>query len=53
MPQLNLKFSDIPVPEDLVWEQVEEEHRQIVVDALARLITKASRASNNQEPTND
>jgi hypothetical protein len=53
MPQLNLKFSDLPVPEELVWEQVDDEQRQIVVEALARLITKAARGSQHQEPTND
>ena len=53
MPQLNLKFSDIPVPEELVWEQAEEEQKQIVVEALARLITQATRGGKRQEPTND
>lgn len=53
MPQLNLKFSDTPVPEELVWEQVDDEQKQIVVEALARLIAKATRASRHQEPAND
>jgi len=53
MPQLNLKFSDIPIPEELVWEQVNDEQRQLVVEALARLITQAARASQRQEETND
>lgn len=53
MPQLNLKFTDIPVPEDRVWEQVDDEKKQIVVEALARLLTKATRSSQYQEPTNE
>ena len=53
MSQLNLKFSDVPIPEELVWEQVDEKQRQIVVEALARLIAKAARASKHQEPAND
>ena len=53
MPQLNLKFSDLPVPEELVWEQLDDEQRQIVAEVLARLITKAARGSQHQEPTND
>jgi hypothetical protein len=53
MSQLYLKFSDIPVPEELVWEQVDGEQKQIVVEALARLIVKATRAGKHQEPAND
>ena len=43
MPQLNLKFTDIPVPETRLWEQFDEEQKQLVIEALARLLTKASR----------
>lgn len=53
MPQLNLIFTDIPVPETCLWEQLDDTHKQIVVQTLARLITKAARANDRQEKTND
>lgn len=53
MPQLHLNFTDIPIPEKLLWEQFEEEWRQDVVETLARLIAKAARTGNQQEQTND
>ena len=53
MPQLFLKFSDIPIPETCLWEQVEDERKRIVIEALARLMSNAARAQQLQEPTND
>lgn len=52
MPQLNLNFSDIPIPETCLWEQFDDEQKRIVVETLARLLVKASR-DKNQEQTND
>ena len=52
MPQLNLNFNDIPIPETCLWEQFDDEQKRIVVETLARLLVKASR-DQNQEQTND
>ena len=52
MPQLNLKFTDIPIPETCLWEQLEDEQKRNVVEDLARLLVKATRIS-GQEQTND
>jgi hypothetical protein len=53
MPQLNLNFTEIPVPETCLWEQFHEEQKRLVVEALARLPTKASRGDQHQEQSND
>ncbi len=52
MPQLNLNFNDIPIPETHLWEQFDDEQKRIVVETLARLLVKATR-DKNQEQTND
>ena len=43
MPQLNLNFPNMPVPERRVWNQIDAEHQQSLIEALARLIEKAAR----------
>ena len=53
MPQLNLNFTDIPIPESRLWEQMDDDQKRIVIETLARLIIKAARAHNRKEPTND
>jgi hypothetical protein len=52
MPQLNLSFTDIPVPETRLWEQFDDEQKQLFVEVLARLLTKAS-CGQQQEHIND
>jgi hypothetical protein len=52
MSQLNLNFTDIPIPETCLWEQFDDEHRRIVVETLARLLVRVTR-DQNQEQTND
>jgi predicted Fe-S protein YdhL (DUF1289 family) len=52
MAQLNLNFTDIPIPETCLWEQFDDEQKRIVVETLARLLVKATR-DKNQEQTND
>ena len=52
MAQLNLNFTDIPIPETCLWEQIDDEQKRIVVETLARLLVKVSR-DQNQELTND
>jgi hypothetical protein len=54
LPQLQLKFlDDLPVPEACLWEQFDDEPKRIVVETLARLMTRAARAADRQEQTND
>jgi hypothetical protein len=53
MPQLHLNFFDIPIPETHLWEQLDDEQRRIVIEALARLMTNATRTGKSQEHTND
>lgn len=52
MPQLNLKFIDIPIPETCLWEQLDDQQKRSVVEALARLLVKATHIT-SQEQTND
>jgi len=52
MPQLNLNFNDIPIPETHLWEQFDEKQRRVVIETLSRLLVKATR-DNQPEQTND
>ena len=52
MSQLILNFTDIPIPESCLWEQFDDEQKQVVIQILARLLVQTAR-SNQQEWTND
>ena len=52
MPQLNLNFNDIPIPETHLWEQFDDEQKRIVIETLARLLVQSTRDP-HQEQTND
>ena len=52
MPQLNLNFNDIPIPETHLWEQFDDDQKRVVVETLARLLVKATR-DQHQEQTNE
>ena len=52
MPQLNLNFTDIPIPEMHVWEQIDELQKRIVIETLARLLTQMVR-TNQAEQSHD
>jgi hypothetical protein len=52
MPQLNLNFHDIPIPETHLWGQFEDEQKRVVIETLSRLLVKATR-DHQQEQTND
>jgi hypothetical protein len=53
MRQLHLKFTDIPLPETCLWEQLEDEPKQTVIETLARLLSQAVQAPAPQEEAND
>jgi predicted Fe-S protein YdhL (DUF1289 family) len=52
MPQLNLNFNDIPIPEACLWEQFDDEQKRTVIETLARLLVKAT-PDKHQEQIND
>ena len=49
MPQLNLNFIDIPIPETCLWEQFDDEQKRVVIETLTRLLVKLAQANNQQE----
>jgi hypothetical protein len=54
MPQLNLNFLDIPVPQACLWESLDNKQKQLVIEALARLMSKAAVPVNDpKELAND
>ena len=53
MPQLNLNFLDIPIPDTCLWEQFDDEQKRLVIETLTRLVVKLTGASNHQEQTRE
>jgi hypothetical protein len=51
--QLNLNFLDGSVPEAGVWDAVEDAHRAVVIEALARLFVKVTVAHRAEEPRDE
>ena len=51
MPQLNLNFNDIPIPETHLWEQFDEDPKRVVIEMLVRLLVRATPM--NQEQSHD
>ena len=49
MAQLHLNFLDIPIPETCLWEQLDDEQQRSVVEALARLLVKATRIARQEQ----
>ena len=52
MPQLNLNFTDIPIPETHLWEQLDDAQKQVAIETLVRLLVQATRYQ-HPEPSND
>ena len=52
MPQLNLNFTDIPIPETHLWEQFDENQKRVLIETLVRLLVKAT-VDRRQEQIND
>ena len=52
MPQLNLNFNDIPIPETHLWEQFDEDQKRVLIETLVRLLVKAT-ADRRPEQIND
>jgi predicted Fe-S protein YdhL (DUF1289 family) len=52
--QLSLNFLQTPPrPEAAVWERLDDQQRQVVVDRLARLLVKAALATAPQESADE
>jgi hypothetical protein len=52
MPQLNLNFNDIPIPETHLWEQLDADQKRVLIETLVRLLVKAT-VDRRQEQIND
>ena len=53
MPQLNLNFTDLPHPLTIVWERLDSQQKQLVVETLARLLSKVCQSEKPEEPAHD
>ena len=53
MRQLPLTFTDLHVPETRLWEELDDQPKQAVVETLARLLSQAVQAPASQEEAND
>ena len=51
--QLNLSFLEIPEPTQQIWESLDYEQRQAVIEKLSRLITAAAFAIEINEEDKD
>jgi hypothetical protein len=49
MPQLNLNFIDIPIPETFLWEQFDDEPKRLAVETLTRLLVKLAQANHKEQ----
>lgn len=53
MPQLNLNFANLPDPLLRVWEKLDPQQKQFIIETLARLLTKSAQPVNPEEPAHD
>jgi hypothetical protein len=53
MAQLNLTFTELPLPEPQLWEQFDPTQKQLLIEILTRLMVKAARTGSPEEPDND
>ena len=53
MQQRHLMFLDIPCPHEAVWTQLNDEQRDAVVEALARLIAQTVMPQTLMEESSD
>jgi predicted Fe-S protein YdhL (DUF1289 family) len=53
MPQLILNFTDVPIPETCLWEQLDDQQKRMVVETLARLLVKATSDQHQEQTAHD
>jgi hypothetical protein len=46
-------MDDLPVPKTSVWDQLNDEQKNVAAETIARLMAKIILAKNNQEQNND
>ena len=51
--QMNLSFLEIPGLTQQVWESLDDEQRQAVIEKVSRLITKTALATQTNEEDTD
>ena len=51
--QLDLSFLEIPGPPQQIWESLDHEQRQAVIEKLSQLIATAALATEIDEEDND
>jgi hypothetical protein len=52
--QTKLSFmEDVPIRHPSVWDQLDEQQKRVVIEMLARLVSKMIGAKDNQEHKND
>jgi len=52
--QTKLSFmDDLPVPKTSVWDQLNDEQKNVAAEIIARLMAKIILTKNNQEQKND
>ena len=50
MPQLNLNFTDIPIPQESLWEDLHNEQKHLIIEVIAKLMLKAVADSHPPSP---
>ena len=53
MPQLNLKFANLPDPLIRIWEQLDSQQQRLVIETLARILNRVSQSNKPEEHAND
>jgi hypothetical protein len=52
--QIQMSFmEEIPIRTTAVWDQLDDEHKAVVIESVARFMAKVILAGNNQEVEND
>jgi hypothetical protein len=53
--QIQMSFMEekIPIRKTVEWDRLDDEHKAIVIESVARFMAKIIFADNNQEPKND
>ena len=52
--QIQLTFMvEFPTPKTSVWDQLDDGQKVVVIEVVARLITKMISGDSHQEPNND
>ena len=53
MSQLILHFLDLPIPQESLWESLSHQEQQLILETLARIMTKAATAPPSDREANN